>query len=26
VPKVLEHIAEHGTGGKRYVVDVAMSG
>jgi threonine dehydrogenase-like Zn-dependent dehydrogenase len=26
VPEVLEHIAEHGTGGKRYVVDVAMAG
>jgi len=26
VPSVLDHIVEHGTGGKRYVVDVGMSG
>ena len=26
VPEVLAHIAEHGTQGKRYIVDVAMAG
>jgi hypothetical protein len=25
VPATLDHIVEHGTGGKRYVVDVGMS-
>ena len=26
VPATLDYIVEHGTGGKRYVVDVGMSG